>query len=119
MFHGLLIKESLKDQGILSSLAVTKEDRWDVDNATEGQPSVWNVAWFDVPDENIDTVAQALSAALHSGQWYLDLSSDAEKVVVFPGKVFRYTKGDMRGRTAAQQFGYEIGIPEDQLDWKE
>lgn len=119
MFHGLLIKESLRDTSILDRLTITKEERWDVENATEGQPAVWNVAWFDVEDDRIDATAQSLSEALENGKWYLDLSSEAEKVVIFPGKVFRYAKGNAAGREDAKAFARSIDIPESQLDWQE
>lgn len=119
MFKGLLIKESLKDKSVLNRLVITKEESWDVDDAMPGQPAIWNVAWFEVKDENITEIAQTLSRALEKGKWYLDLTSETEKVVVFPGKVFRYIKGDVQSQLDAKVFGRSIGIPESQLDWKE
>ncbi len=118
MFKGLLIKESLKDTSVLNKLVITKEESWDVDNAMSGQPSVWNVAWFEIKNENIEEMGQILSRALENGKWYLDLTSESDKLVVFPGKVFRYKKGDLKSQSDAKAFGRSIGIPENQLDWK-
>jgi hypothetical protein len=36
---------------------------------------------------------------------------------VFPGRVFRYPRGDAAAREEAKAFGRELGIPEPQLDW--
>ena len=41
----------------------------------------------------------------------------ADHVVVFPGRTFRYAKGDRTGRAAAVEHGRAIGGPEHQLDW--
>jgi len=119
MFKGLLIKESLQDKSVLNHFVITKEDSWNIDNATQGQPAIWNVAWFEVEEKDINEVAQLLSRALENGKWYLDLTSDSEKVVVFPGKVFRYKKGDEQAQSEAKAFGRTLCIPDSQLDWKE
>jgi hypothetical protein len=37
--------------------------------------------------------------------------------VVFPGRVFRYRRGDEAARAQAQEHGRQLGIPEHQLDW--
>jgi hypothetical protein len=37
--------------------------------------------------------------------------------VVFPGKIFRYRRGDQAGREEAQARGRSVGVPEQQLDW--
>jgi hypothetical protein len=45
------------------------------------------------------------------------LKSTCEAFVVFPGRVFRYLRGDAAGRTEAQAHGRTVGVPEPQLDW--
>jgi hypothetical protein len=44
-------------------------------------------------------------------------NSDIEGTVVFPGKVFRYPRGDQAGREEAKAHGRSVGVPEPQLDW--
>jgi hypothetical protein len=39
--------------------------------------------------------------------------------VIYPGKVFRYERGDSAGRAEAQAHGRTMGVPEPQLDWSE
>jgi hypothetical protein len=119
MFNGLLIKESLRDKTILDRLKTTKEETWDVKNTAEGQSPVWHVVWFEIPDEKIGEMARRLSTALEQGKWFLEVSDDSTMVVVFPGKVFTYPKGDTEGRQSATEFGRSIGIPDHQMVWKE
>jgi hypothetical protein len=49
--------------------------------------------------------------------WYVNFQSFAESFVVFPGRVFRYPRGDDSGRAQAQAYGRQLAIPEPQLDW--
>ncbi|MCE9643570.1 MAG: hypothetical protein K8Q97_04665 [Candidatus Andersenbacteria bacterium] len=119
MFRGLIIKESLSDQSFWEQLKITKEETWDIENSTEGQPSVWNVAWFEIKDSGAEIFSKELSKALHVGKWYVDLTSETEKIIVFPNQIYRYKKGDVLERSKAEEFGLGIGIPKSQLDWKE
>ena len=65
-------------------------------------------------------LSTALSQALdETGGWYCDLRTAAETIVVFPGTVFRYERGERAGRVAAAAHAREIGIPEAQIDWPE
>ena len=41
----------------------------------------------------------------------------AETFVVFPGRIFRYPRGDDVGRAEAETHGRQLAIPESQLDW--
>lgn len=75
-------------------------------------------AVFEVDDEDAETLADSLAEALEEGPgWYADLRSAAETVVVFPGKIFRYPRGEDAGRARAVGHGRHLGIPEIQLDW--
>jgi hypothetical protein len=47
----------------------------------------------------------------------VDFRSPAETLVVYPGHVFRYPRGDDVGRAQAQAHGRQLAIPEPQLDW--
>ncbi|GAB2646523.1 hypothetical protein GCM10009743_22640 [Kribbella swartbergensis] len=121
MYEGTLILESLRVGTELSGipLVVRKISRYDVSTATTDQPPVWSVLEFDVEDKHTESLAGELSAALDSPGWYADFHNDQEIFVVFPGRVFRYRRGDTAARAEAQAFGRESGIPEPQLDWTE
>jgi hypothetical protein len=60
-------------------------------------------------------LAEAFAGALAQPGWYVDFRSPSETFVVFPGRVFRYPRGD--GRAHAQAHGRQLGVPEAQLDW--
>ena len=49
--------------------------------------------------------------------WYVNFQSPAESFIVFPGRIFRYPRGDAAGRAGAQAYGRRLAIPGPQLDW--
>lgn len=116
-FNGVLLKESLKDDAILSILVITKEEQWDVDNATEDQPKQWTAVYYEGKEEDADEIAKKLGESLKKGQWYTNFSASSKEFIIFPGKVFIYEKGDSNSATLAKEHGRSIGIPESQLDW--
>jgi hypothetical protein len=119
VLKGLLLKESLKDDSILKLVRITHTETWNVENAADHQPAIWTALYFEIEDEQADAFAEKLSRVLHARGWYVNGSTDTQVYVIFPGKVFRYPIGDLAQRTAAQQFGRTLGIPEPQLDWGE
>jgi len=116
-FNGLLLKESLKDDSILSSLVITKEEKWDVANASEDQPKQWTAMYYEGREEDAAQIASKLSESLKKGQWYTNFSIHDKQFIIFPGKVFTYNKSDNSLAASAKDYGRSIGIPESQLDW--
>ncbi|NYH41881.1 hypothetical protein HNR22_001608 [Micromonospora jinlongensis] len=123
MLRGRLLTESLRVGADVRvpSLRVVRVGRHDVSASTSAdQPKVWTFLDFEAPDEVADEVAAALAESLVSDQgWYADFEVGDDHVVVFPGRVFRYTKGDRAGRHAAVEYGRSAGVPSHQLDWGE
>ena len=119
MFTGVIIRESLRDPAVVNQLKITHEEVENIDNAAEGQSSTWHLLSVEVESEKIVEVTDAISKALKKGKWYVDFSSDTEKVVVFPERVFRYPRGNAERRQQAVQYGRSLAIPESQLEWKE
>jgi hypothetical protein len=119
VFEGALILESLRVGVAISDvpLVVRKISRYAVASATPSQAPVWSVLEFGVEDERAEVLAQTLADALDQPGWYADFHDPREVFVVFPGRVFRYERGDAAARAEAQDFGRELGIPEVQLDW--
>jgi hypothetical protein len=116
---GLLLKESLADIGVLVHLHIVKIEVWQVSTAAENQPASWTALSFEVEDAYADATANVLCRALKPHGWYINASSEMDVYVIFPNKVFKYTKGDITQREAAKRFGRSIDIPERQLDWDE
>jgi hypothetical protein len=117
-FGGMLLRESLKDDGVLLSLHITRTEVWQVKNAAPFQPSTWTAMWFEGDKSQADATAQTLSESLHA-DWYCNIVTERYSYVVFGGKVFKYIRGDKQGRAEAQAYGRLVGVPESQLDWGE
>lgn len=120
MLKGTLIAESLRVGAALSGLRlqITRIRRAEVASAAAGQPREWTVLDFEASEDTADRLATALAACLSTrGAWYVAFRSASEAFVVFAGRVFRYPRGDARGRSEAQAHGRSAGIPEAQLDW--
>jgi hypothetical protein len=117
-FEGMLIKEGLTDEGVLASLQITRTEVWNVTNATPFQPSQWSAMWFEGDASQAGATAGKLSRSLKP-DWYCNITTEQHSYVVFGGKVFKYPRGDPRGRAEAQEYGRSLGLPETQLDWGE
>jgi len=114
-FTGLLLKESLKDMGVLDLVKITKEEKWNVNNTVDFQPKVWNAVEFE-GEGKIEEIAEKMSKAMNP-RWYLNISTDKEEFVVFLNKVFSYSKEDEEGKKKAQEYARSLGIPKSQVDW--
>ena len=112
---GTLIKESLIDDRVLDLLAIREVQIWKAANHTSHQPAYWTAITFST---DIEGFLAALADSLKP-QWYVDLSSSREKIVVLPHRVIRYPIGDAEGRKSAVEACRLAGIPENQIDWKE
>ncbi len=117
MLKGLLLKESLADLHVLDRLCVTQTETWNVSNVADDQPKVWTAISFEVDDAEADTVIEELSHMLKSPGWYIDARQAERAIVIFPGRVFRYLRGDGAGKAEAQAYAQAIGIPASQIDW--
>lgn len=117
---GALIGESLSVGASLDGvpIVVDKIERADCGDVSVGQPLTWTFIEFQIPVEHVEAWADKLSAALDVRHgWYCDFRSHDETFVVFAGKVFRYPRGDVSGRSQAAEYGRSVGVPEAQLDW--
>lgn len=74
---------------------------------------------FEADEAVADEVAEQLSRNLKPKGWFINASTGTLVCVIFPNKVFRYTKGDQAARAEAARFGLTVGVPEGQLDWGE
>jgi hypothetical protein len=120
MIDGTLITESLRTGTSLEGLALTvrKISRYRAQGTTPAQPGIWTVLDFEADEAAADGLARAFADVLEDGPgWYVNFQSPTVSFVVFPGKVFRYPRGDAAGRAGAQAYGRGLAIPEPQLDW--
>lgn len=121
MIKGTLIAESLRVGSSLAGipLVVREIRRSAVEGLPAYQPGVWTVIEFDADDSDAEMLATDLAGILAEPGWYVNYSSASETFVVYPGRIFRYPRGDQIGRREAQAYGRILGVPEPQLDWSE
>ena len=119
MIEGTLIAESLRVGTSLENLQLTvrKVSRYQVAGATPDQPGIWTSLDFTAAEQQAGELARSFAAALAEPGWYVNFESPAESFVVFPGRIFRYPRGDAAARAEAQEYGRRLAIPEPQLDW--
>ena len=119
MLEGTLIAESLRVGTALAdlNLIVRKISRYRAGGTTPDQPDIWTTLDFEADDSEARKLAEVFAGVLDRPGWYVNFQSPAESFVVFPGKIFRYPRGDAAGRAAAQAHGRQLVIPESQLDW--
>jgi hypothetical protein len=123
MITGTLIGESLDVDATIKGfpLVIREIRRGKAQLSSEqfeaGLPEVWTLIDFEIGDDRADALAEAFSRNLGSRGWFASFQSEAETFVVFPGRVFRYPRGDAAGRAEAEAHGRERGIPDRQLDW--
>jgi hypothetical protein len=119
---GYVIGESLRPGAVFEphGLRLRKVHRVEIGGASPAQPPVWTLVEWESDGEDVQAVADALAAALEPDNgWYADFTVGDECVVVFAGRVFRYRRGDEKGRAEAVAYGRSVGTPEHQLDWAE
>jgi hypothetical protein len=119
VIRGVILAESLKPGTGFDGhgMRIIRCARYEVAGAADYQLPVWTSIEFEAPASSSDPLASELADSLLSPGWYANWNSDAEATVVFPGKVFRYPRGDQAGRELAQAYGRSVGVPEPQLDW--
>jgi len=120
MVTGVLIAESLRVGATLEGVPLTARKLWRIasEDTMAEQPSAWTLIQFEAAEADAPRLAAALAAVLDDAPgWYADFHSATEKFVVFPGRVFRYPRGDRAARAKAEAHARSLGIPDAQLDW--
>ena len=117
VIQGSMILESLQVGTRLSGLNLRVREiyRFRQENPGPGQPGLWGVLEWEADEADAAEIATAFSEVLDQPGWYVDFRSDRETFVVFPGRVFRYRRGDAAGRAEALAHARSLQIP--QLDW--
>jgi hypothetical protein len=119
VIRGTILAESIKPGARFDGhgMRIISWARYEVNDTAEYQPPIWTAIEFEAPADCGDALAADLSEALLLPSWYANWTSDASATVVFPGRIFRYPRGERAGRDEAQEFGRRCGVPEHQLDW--
>jgi hypothetical protein len=121
MIEGTLIAESIRVGTSLEDIRLTirKISRIRPGDVTPEEPAIWTLLEFEAAEADAGDLARSFAGVLDDepATWYADFRSPAETFVVFPGRVFRYPRGDRAAREEAEAYGRGLAIPESQLDW--
>ena len=106
-FHAIIVDKSLKSLDILNNLNVLSEKG--------GDWSLFKVS--STEDELFDTIRQ-LQSQMNDGKWYFHFyNRDGSKmIVVYKENIFETTNNPAKWSDILE-YGKELGIPEEQLDF--
>jgi hypothetical protein len=106
-YHGILVKEGLKDESILKEMKILGKKIG----------KNWMLLKISVDESKIKRVVQDIQKNLKANpNFYAHFYRNHELIVVFPQKIF-YIKPDKSTWKEAVEFGKSVGIPEKQLDF--
>ena len=114
-FTGTVIAESLLSDSVLNFVDITMRETADLTDPTGDQPKAVNVLTFEVGDDMASAVSDEISRNLRAGQWYADMATEYEKIVIFPNKIFRFAPKEVDKRQKALDFAKSLHIPESQI----
>jgi hypothetical protein len=120
VIQGTLIAESLRVGTKLENLNLTVRTitRSLQTEVPADQPQIWTLLDFEANEAEAGELAGTFADALDDRpSWYADFRSPAETFVVFPGRIFRYPRGDDAGRAETEAYARQLAIPEAELDW--
>jgi len=119
VIRGTILAESLRTGTVLTGheLRIMRLSRYEVTDAAAYQAPIWTAIEFEAPVSADEAFAADLAESLLAPGWYVNWNSDKEATVIYPGRIFRYPRGDADGRALAQEHGRSVGVPEGQLDW--
>jgi hypothetical protein len=103
MYKGVVIKESLKNPGILADFKTLKIQT-DED---------WHIYWVMADEKALALVQENMAA----GPWYAHFANGVRGAVVFKDRIFRVDAADKSTWGAAIGYGISIGIPPEQMDF--
>ena len=106
MYKGVVIKESLKNPGILSKFKTFKTE------TTEN--SEWHILWIETDEDGLTAIQDNIT----DNKWYANFAAGKTGLVIFKDKIFKMDTGDRKTWDAAINYGKSIGISEKQLDFE-
>lgn len=112
---GLLIKESLINDSILDLVNIKNTEIWISENHSATQPKYWTAINFETNNPNF---LEELSKSIIDYQWYVDLSSESEKIVVLKNHVIKFPLDNQKEKENAMELCKNLGIKENQIDWE-
>lgn len=117
IYEGVLIKESLTDDGIIDYLNVHKIELWNAG----GKPKYWTALFFSSDKKDFpEQISKVMAAdADKGGNWFVDFKAGNEKYIVFRDKILKYEIGNQNEKEYVCEECRKRGILEEQMNWPE
>jgi hypothetical protein len=108
-YHGIIIKEGLKDQLVLGNMKILGKKKG----------IKWTLLRVGLNENKIDEVVGLVQKSLvtEPARYYAHFYREGKLIVVFPKKIFYLTPEKETWRPAID-YGKSVGVPEDELDFK-
>lgn len=103
-FKGMIVAESLENTQVLDGIEVIQEEFAIEEN------------WYIKIVEITRTQIEGLSKQIKEG-WYMHFWQNDDVIVVFRNKIFEFRHSDKDSWQPAIDYGINIGIPSEQLDF--
>lgn len=117
VYEGILIKESLTDDAILSCLRIHKMELWNAG----GKPGYWTALFFTCDRRDFPELISRVMETdpERGGNWFVDFRSGNEKYVVFKDKILKYRIGNQAEKDIVCSECRKMGISDEQMNWAE
>jgi hypothetical protein len=107
-YHGIIIKEGLKDPSILRQMEILGTKK----------TGEWTLLRVEVNENRINEIIRIVERNLLTKPvYYAHFYRNEELIVVFPKKIFHLTPNKKTWKPAIE-YGKSMGVPEDELDFK-
>lgn len=116
VYQGVIIKESIDDELILDCVSINKVEIW----KTNGKVKYWTVLFFTSIQEDFpELVSKVIISNEDVGNWFVDMKSGNTKIIIFRNKVLKYEIGNSKEKELVCEECRKLGIPDNQMNWKE
>lgn len=108
-YKGTIVEESLLDSRIVNGFNITKVHISGADKPEDR----WHLYTLELDDSQIDSIMQQLKPT----GWYAHFWNEEQIIAVFPNMKFRMSRSDRNTWNDVIDYGMQIGIPREQLDF--
>ncbi|WP_349671638.1 helix-turn-helix transcriptional regulator [Lacrimispora sp.] len=117
VYEGVLIKESVVDDGIIDLINVNKIELWN----TGGTPKYWTVLFFTSDrDDFPEKISNVMVSDSDGGEnWFVDFKTGNVKYIVFKNKILKYRIGNETEKRQVCEECQKMGILDEQMNWSE
>ncbi|HZY94409.1 MAG TPA: hypothetical protein VFE98_06035 [Candidatus Bathyarchaeia archaeon] len=109
-YHGIMIRESVKDQTLFEKMKILGKKKG----------KHWTLMRIEVRPDAIDRLIKSVRSNLlyeKGVPYYAHFYRDDELIIVFPERVFRVSSPDKKSWREVVSHGKLLGIPEGELDF--